>query len=113
MGALKRIYENRFNLTSESLAIAAKSTFNRPISFWRERDSSQIKKALGYGSMKPIMDDRKRRKMASEIEELQEEAKRQKEHQEARARQAELLALIHNHIPENLESVSLSYILEY
>ena len=107
MGALKRIYGDRFNMLPENLVLAAKSTFNRPISFWRERDASEIKRAFQRGNQKAILDDRKRRRETTEAEQLATEAKRQKDFEENRKQQANLLAKISDYIPDNLELVIL------
>ncbi|CAG5082738.1 Oidioi.mRNA.OKI2018_I69.PAR.g10195.t1.cds [Oikopleura dioica] len=104
MGALKRIYGIRFNLNHENLALAGKSSYNRPISFWRERDASKIEQVFKRGTLKRLSDARKRRKESADAAQIEAEIKRQKKHKEETERETKLLADIHDYIPMNLDS---------
>ena len=105
MGALKRIYGIRFNLNHENLALAGKSTYNRPISFWRERDASKIEEVFKRGTLKRLSDARKRRKESADAAEIEAEVKRQKKHKEEQEQETKLLADIYDYIPMIINSV--------
>ncbi|CAG5101811.1 Oidioi.mRNA.OKI2018_I69.chr1.g10.t1.cds [Oikopleura dioica] len=104
MGALKRIYGYRFNLDPENLALAGKSKYNRPISFWRERDASKIQQAFKRGTLKRLTDARKRRKESADAADIEAKIKRQKEYKKEQERETKLLAVIYDYIPMNLDS---------
>lgn len=105
MGALKYVNEKRTNLDVENIAVVAKATFNRPITFFREHDPQVLVDAFKYGNLRPLHEERKRIKMSKSAENFEKEQELQRSDMQQRLKDATLLASVLDYIPQSLSEV--------
>ena len=105
MGALKYVHERRSNLDAENIAIVARATFNRPITFFREHDPQVLVDAFKYGNLRPLHEERKRAKLSKNAQNFEKEQELQRLDEQQRLKDASLLASVSDYIPQSLSEV--------
>ena len=110
---LKYVHDKRSNMDVENIALVARATFNRPISYFREHDPQVLHGAFKYGSLKPLHDERKRMKLSKSVDNFEKEQELQRIEEQQRVKDATLLANVFDYIPNSLSEVkkSINYLI--